>query len=144
MQEDFDRSFGAQDGRWLLAQDPPPVVFHRARRGRDGCRDLLRLVGESGGVQLVSALPYSDGYDGQVGGYASGTIVQSGGLQIVSGVVTAPLIVNSEGPVVAGCFWADAGNTLQPIESKSTAIPSLIPRIASPSSSFTSDIPHNA
>jgi hypothetical protein len=25
-EENFDRSFGAQDGRWLLAQDLPPAV----------------------------------------------------------------------------------------------------------------------
>lgn len=61
-------------------------------------------VVESGGVQLVSALPYSDGYDGQVGGYASGTIVQSGGLQIVSGVVSGTFGGGgeAEGTIVLG------------------------------------------
>jgi hypothetical protein len=44
----------------LLAQDVPPVVPQRARRRpHRGC-DLLRLVGEGGGMQLEGRLDQRD------------------------------------------------------------------------------------
>ena len=43
VEEDFDRSLGAQDGRWLLAEDLPSVISQRACRGLRGLCDLLRL-----------------------------------------------------------------------------------------------------
>ncbi len=59
-EEDFDRPSGSRDGRWLLAQDLPPVVPQRACRGLHGRCNLLRLVGEGGGVQLECRLDQRD------------------------------------------------------------------------------------
>src|SRR5262250_270398 len=58
--EFFHRSLCSWDGRWLLAQDVPPVVFQRAGGGIYGRCDLVWLVGERGGTQLEGRLDQRD------------------------------------------------------------------------------------
>ena len=60
MDEYFDRSLRSPDGRLLLVQDPPPVVFQRAYCGIHGRCYLVWLVGECGGVQLEGWLDQCD------------------------------------------------------------------------------------
>ena len=60
MHKHFDRSLRSQDGRLLVAQEPPSVVFQRACRGIHGRCDLLWLTGECGGVQLEGWLDQRD------------------------------------------------------------------------------------
>jgi hypothetical protein len=58
--EYFYCSLCSRDGRWLLAQDVPPVAFQRAGGGVYSRCDLVWLVGERGGVQLEGRLDQRD------------------------------------------------------------------------------------